>query len=190
MHFVASKIFSKSFLISDVFNHSQKLKKLKNNLNLYKNDLNLYIVKLFNIIALMAFFPMLFIHEVAQAGGFVCASGVLYKPDGSEIYVGAGACETAKLFGRIACVAGTVWFADGRSTYVGADGCKTAKVSPNFFCANAFLLHSSGWSQYVGTSCSTAVLSSDYACANGMLFKADGTSIYVGSQGCRSFGPK
>jgi hypothetical protein len=190
MDFVASKIFSKSFLISDVFNLSQKLKKPKNNLNLYKCDLNLYTVNLFNIVVAFGLVLSFFSVNSARADGFVCVAGVLYKPDGSETYVGAGACETAKVFGRIACVAGTIWLADGRSTYVGVDACKTAKASPNFFCANGVVFHSSGWSQYVGGSCTTALLFSDYACANGMLFKADGSSNYVGSQGCRSFGPR
>lgn len=126
----------------------------------------------------------------AHAQSFLCASGVLYKPDGNQVYVGQSGCESAKLFGKMACVAGTIYLANGQSHYIGIDACPSAKVSPSFICAQYFLFHVSGWQQYVGTGCSGAILADDFACVSGSLYRGDGSVTYVGSQGCQGIFPK
>ncbi|NBX18820.1 MAG: hypothetical protein EBR09_15820, partial [Proteobacteria bacterium] len=62
------------------------------------------------------------------SASFLCVAGQLYKPDGSQVYVGHDACRNAKLFGASACVAGVAYYAKGQSMYVGADACKNAKL--------------------------------------------------------------
>ena len=95
----------------------------------------------------------LFAQATAEAGEFICVSGTLYKPDGSEVYVGLDACESAKIFGKVACVGGSVHLANGSSVYVGEGSCRNVKVGPTFVCAGPYLFHSSGWNQDIGSSC-------------------------------------
>ncbi len=121
---------------------------------------------------------------------YMCVSGVLYKPDGSEIYVGRDACASAQIFGSLACVGGSVYLAKGQATYVGADACRTARLSPTYICAREFLYHVSGWNQFVGSGCPQAVFAGDSACVSGMLYKPDGSAVYVGQNGCRTLMPR
>jgi len=121
---------------------------------------------------------------------YMCVSGVLYKPDGSEIYVGRDACASAKIFGSLACVGGSIYLAKGQATYVGVGACRTARLSPMYICAREFLYHVSGWNQFVGSGCTQAVFAGDSACVSGMLYKPDGSAVYVGQSGCQSFMPR
>jgi hypothetical protein len=121
---------------------------------------------------------------------FLCISGQLYKPDGTQVYVGHNACASAKIFGSSACVAGIAYFGQGQSAYVGADACKNAKLSSSWLCVQNHLYHTSGWNQFVGDGCNQAVLAGDNACVGGLLFKPDSTSVYVGINGCSTLTPR
>lgn len=133
---------------------------------------------------------LLWVAPNAFGKDFLCISGTLYKPDGTETYVGSGACASAKMFASMACVAGTVYQENGQSRYLGVDACQNAKMSPSFFCADKYLFHKSGWSQYTARDCKEAFLTEEFACVGGNLYRADGSITSVGSQGCQSASPK
>jgi hypothetical protein len=121
----------------------------------------------------------------AHAAGFACAGSWLFKPDGSQHYVGAGKCKTAKMSGAFACVDGTLYFAEGQSVYAGQNACAAAVLTSHYVCLNGTLTHISGQNWYLGVRCTQVKFWGDTACAGGFFFNAAGQESYVGADGCR-----
>lgn len=73
------------------------------------------------------FLILIFLGQITLAyehQNYLCIKNSLYKPDGTDVFVGSNACNSAKLGGGYACVAGSLYKPDSTDVFVGSNACR------------------------------------------------------------------